>query len=203
MKKKNIILFLIILAFVSCNLPLQRNKTPKEFTNTININPAAYEKDRASISADLKEKLKNHEESFTNSEYNRFVQLSIARILYDSSFSKIAVFVISKIPTENNEYSHSKIPFYYNGNCYLGKRTFQNDSSSFSLKCFCKFSEINFNTETEAITALEDDFFYNLTRLKDEKGNQVFKYNLNDVRFWDSSPGWKGVFQTEADTQNK
>jgi hypothetical protein len=42
--------------------------------------------------------------------------------------------------------------------------------------------------------AQKEDFFLELATVLDEKKEPVFKYNLNDKRFWDSPTGWRRMF---------
>ncbi|MBZ5856416.1 hypothetical protein [Flavihumibacter profundi] len=189
---RNIILFLFTLS--SCNGNSQRLETPKEFINQVTIDNSVYSKDSVAILADMYSKMRNREASFTNPEYFDSTVLTIDTIMYDSSSNKIAVFVIAKNPTYRNPHSDSKLPYYYNANCYLGKRI-EADSSIFELKCLCRFSEINFDDKETIVKALKEDFFLELATVLDEKKEPVFKYNLNDKRFWESPTGWRRMFE--------
>jgi hypothetical protein len=42
--------------------------------------------------------------------------------------------------------------------------------------------------------ALKEDFFFELATVLDENNQPVFKYNINDKRFW-NSPAWKRMFE--------
>lgn len=168
--------------------------TPKEFISNVVVNDSLYKKDSVSILSELYNLLKDHKESFNNPEYFDSTVLIVDSIMYDSSLNKIAVFVVARIPVYRNRYSDSKLPFYYNANCYLGRRK-QHDSSIFELKCLCKFSEINFYDRLSVVAALKNDFFLAMSTVLDENKNPVFKYNINDKRFWTSSTGWKRMFE--------
>jgi hypothetical protein len=189
---RNIIIFIFALA--SCNGNSQQLETPEEFLNHVTIEPVTYSKDSTAIIADLYIKMKNHEASFANPEYFDSTVLMIDTIMYDFSLSKIAVFVVAKNPTYRNPHSDSKLPYYYNANCYLGKRI-NKDSGAFELKCLCRFTEINFDDSVTVVKALKEDFFLELATVLDESNQPVFKYNLNDKRFWESPTGWKRVFK--------
>ena len=63
------------------------------------------------------------------------------------------------------------------------------------LRRLFRFSEINFDDSITVVKALKEDFFLELATVLDEKSQPVFKYNLDDKRFWESSTGWKRVFQ--------
>jgi hypothetical protein len=168
-------------------------RTPKEFINNVVVAAETYSKDSATILSDLYYKMKKHEASFANPEYFDSTMLFVDTIIYDSSLSKIAVFVVAKNPTYRNPHSQSKFPFYYNANCYLGKRL-NLDTNELELKCLCRFSEINFDDRETVIKALKEDFFYRLAVVKDENKQPLFKYNLDDRRFWVSPTGWKRAF---------
>jgi hypothetical protein len=187
-------LIFFVLSLTGCNGKSQKLETPKEFINNVAVDSAIYLKDKAAILDSLYGKMKRHEASFTNPEYYDSTELSIDTIMYDTSLNKIAVFVVAKNPTHRNPYSQSKLPFYYHGNCYVGKRV-DAGSSNFELKCLCRFSEINFDDKETVIKALKEDFFIELATVLDENNQPVFKYNLNDKRFWDSPTGWRRMFE--------
>lgn len=186
-----ITVFLFALASWNCNS--QQMKTPKEYINSVQVNASTYSKDSIAILANLYTKMKNHEASFTNPEYFDSTEIIIDTIMYDTSLNKVAVFVITKNPTYRNPHSDSKLPYYYNANCYLGKRKYA-DSCLFELKSLGPFSLVNFDNKIEIRQALRDYYFFELATVLNEKRESVFKYNLDDKRFWESSTGWKRMF---------
>jgi hypothetical protein len=178
----------------ACNGTSQKKETPQDFINNVIVDSAIYSKDRMAILDSLYMKMKKHEASFTNPEYYDSTELSVDTIMYDSSLNKVAVFVIAKNPTHRNPYSQSKSPFYYHANCYLGKREYA-DSSMFELKPLGPFSLINFDDKQTILTAISEYYFFELATVLDENNQPVFKYNLNDKRFWDSPTGWRRTFE--------
>ncbi len=187
-----ILIFFILLALISCNRSGKVN-TPRDFVNNVTAKPSLYTKDSASILLNLYDKMINHEASFKNPEYFDSTKLYIDTVLYDSTFNKVALFVIAENPVQRNPYSDSKLPYYYNANCYLGKRLFA-DSSIFDLKNIGPVSIINFDDRTTAGKAIRESYFSELTTFLDAEGNPNYDYNINDKRFWGSSKGWKRVF---------
>lgn len=188
------IIVFFLFALVSCNVNSQKKKTPQEFINKVVVNSSTYSKDSVAILDDLYLKMKNHEASFTNPEYFDSTILLVDTIMYDTSLNKIAVFVIVKNPTYRNPYSDSKLPYYYNANCYLGKRTYA-DSSIFKLKDIGPFSLANFIDVHEVRQAIRDYYFLELATVLDAKSEPTFKYNLDDKRFWESPTGWERTFE--------
>ena len=174
----------------------QKKETPKEFLNNVVVDAVFYLKDSAALLDDLRSKMINHKESFSNPEYFDSTILIIDTIMYDSSLSKLAIFWIAKNPTSRNPYSNSKLAFYYNAGCYLAKRKTAG-YQLFELKPLGPFSLANFeNEETGSIKkAIRDYYFLELATVLDENSRPVFQYNLNDKRFWDSPTGWGRMFE--------
>ena len=187
-------LYIIILLFGVLSCKNSKEKIPDKYINNVNVDPELYKKDKFSILDSLYAKLKRHESSFSNSEYFDSTLLIIDSIIYEKSLNKVAIFVVAKNPTYRNRFSFSKVPFYYNAYCYLGKRVSAN-SNKFNIECLCRFSEINFEDKETVIKALREDFFIELATVLDENGKPVFKFNLNDTRFWDSTLVWNEMFE--------
>ena len=156
---------LILLTFISCNRSGKVN-TPIDFVNNVILNPSLYTRDSASILFNLYGKMKNHEASFQNPEYFDSTKLYIDTVLYDSTFNKVALFVIAENPVRRNPHSDSKLPYYYNANCYLGKRLFA-DSSIFDLKNIGPVSIINFDDRATASKAIRESYYSELTTFLD------------------------------------
>lgn len=189
---RSILFFLF--AMTSCNGNSQKLETPKEFINQVTVDNSVYSKDSVAIIADLYLKMRNQEASFNNPEYFESTILAIDTLMYDSSLNKIAVFVIAKKPTYRNPHSDSKLPYYYNASCYLGKRQYH-DSVIFEVKRLGPFTLANFDDRATIQKAIREYYFLELATVLDEKKEPVFKYNLNDKRFWESPTGWKRMFE--------
>lgn len=187
------IIITFLFALSSCKGNSQQMETPKDFVNYVRVDTSIYFKDSAAILDDLYRKMKNHEASFTNPEYFDSTELIIDTVMYDSSLNKIAVFVVAKNPIYRNPHSDSKLPYYYNANCYLGKRM-HIDSSIFELKQLGPFSLVNFYDTQEIKQAIRDYYFLELATVLDANKQPVFKYNIDDKRFWESTTGWKRMF---------
>src|SRR5258706_13075320 len=186
----NKLLILILLFCLSCN---RRVNTPKDFVNHVTVKHSLYSRDSNSILIDLYKKMKNHEASFQNPECFDSTKLYLDTILYDSTFNKVALFVIAENPVRRNPHPDSKLPYYYNSNCYLGKRLL-NDSSIFELKDIGPVSIINFEDKASTSQAIRESYYSELTTFLDSAGNPHYDYNINDKRFWESLKGWKRVF---------
>lgn len=196
MKKSSImlqILLIVVLPFLySCEGMKQKKYTPKEFLNHAVINKEDYNKDSLEIISQLKVSLLNHEDFFNNKAYFDSTQLIIDSIIYSPGFNKLAVFVMTKNPTYRQLMPDKNYKWYYEATCYLGVR--QNDSISLS---WIGPSFTNSYNRSELSDIIRDSYFADFAT-KDTVGLYTYKYNLNDIRFWDSS-----IWQEIEDKKHK
>jgi hypothetical protein len=183
---------LLLLLFAAC-IRSRKVETPKEFVNDVKVDPSLYSKDSISILENLYGKMRKHESSFQSPEYFDSTTLYLDTILYDSTRNKIALFVIAENPVRRNPHSDSKLPYYYNANCYLGKREYPN-SSYFALKNIGPVSIINFDDKATANKAIRESYFSELTTFLDAEAKPHYDFNVNDKRFWTSAKGWSRAF---------
>lgn len=157
----------------------------------MSVNNSVYAKDSTTILAALYSKLEKHESSFYSKEYFDSTKLIIDKIFHDSTKNKIAVFVITENPISRQLYPDLKYKLYYDAYCYLGKRT---EADSFKLEWFNTFSPTVFYNKQEISAAIKQLYFTELAAIVDGNDQPVYKYNLNDKRFW-TGPGWKKFFE--------
>jgi hypothetical protein len=194
MKKKHIRLFAIIfcLGFTYYYLKnglgwlefRKNTDTPKEFLNHAVNGSSGYTKDSIEVIRQLKNLLLNHKGSFHSPDYFDYTELIIDSLLYSPDLNKLAVFVIAKNPTYRQLLPDSQHPWYYNATSYLGVR--QNDTVCLSL---LGPNFTNYIDKEEVSDDIRETCF-RLFISEDTTGRYTCKYNLNDVRFWDS-PIWE------------
>ena len=181
-----ILLCFIFSLLYSCEDMKQKKYTPKEFLNHTVIKKEDYSKDSITILKQLNVLLLKHEDFFHNKAYFDSTQLIIDSILYSPDFNKLAVFVITKNPTYRQLMPDKDYEWYYDATCYLGVR--QKDTISLS---WIGPSFTNSYNRDELSSIIRDSYFTDFAT-KDTAGLHTYKYNLNDVRFWDSSI-WKEI----------
>ena len=91
------------------------------------------------------------------------------------------MFVITKNPIYRQLVPDKKYDWYYDATCYLGVR--KNDTISLS---FIGPSFTNSYNKSELSSIIRDAYFTDFAT-KDTIGLHTYKYNMNDVRFWDCS----------------
>ncbi len=165
----------------------KNSDTPKEFLSNVKLETNDYTNDSINILKQLKSLLKNHQQSFYDKNYFDSTRLIIDTILFSPSFNRLAVLVITKNPTYRQSMPDNRYKWYYDGYCYFGVK--ENDSIALS---WMGDMYINFYDKKGLVNSLREFYFRRLGEVKDAAGLPKYKYNLNDIRFW-NCPVWKEI----------
>ena len=163
-----------------------KKNTPDKYLNQTGVVKERYASDQVEVTKQLKASLIKREDFFDNSAYSDSTQLLIDTILYSPDLNKLAVFLIIKNPEDKHLLPNKKYEWYYDGTCYLGTR--QKDTISLS---WIGPSFTNSNDQKDLSEIIRTSYFKEYAS-KDTGGKNTQKYNLNDVRFW-NSPIWKEI----------
>jgi hypothetical protein len=180
--------FLVIFffSFYSCDGFRVKKYTPNEFINHAEIKKESYNKDGIEILKQLKGSLFKHQDFFNNKAYFDSTQLILDSIIYSPDFSKLAVFIIVKNPTYRQIVPDEKYDWYYDATCYLGVK--RNDT----INLFWMGPNFSNSYDKKELSKLIRDSYFTEFATKDTVGAFTYKYNLNDIRFW-NSPIWKKI----------
>jgi len=182
-KQKNMILILVV-SFYLCACGNSGNPTPVAFMNHTVKNRTGYTEDSAAIVEQLKKSLNKHEDFFYSKEYFDSTQLIIDTILYGPDFNKLAVFVIAKNPTYRQLAPNKDYEWYYNATCYLGLRRGDTLDLRWEGPNFSNAYDKSYLSKT-----MRHSYFTEFAT-RDTAANSPYKYNLDDIRFWDG-PIWQ------------
>lgn len=193
MKTKQVI-FIILLFFVGLVfwyykyingwMVFRKNTdTPEEYLNNTTSSRNFYLKDSAEIINRLRELLLKHEDFFHSTAYYDSTELVIDTIIYSPNFKKLAFIVITKNPTNRQLMPDKRYSWYYDATCYLGIRQRDVLSLNWMGPIFT-----NSYSQQEISNNIREACFK--TFITDDS---LYRYNLNDIRFWDS-PIWKKNF---------
>lgn len=166
--------------FYSCDGFRMKRYTPKEFLNHTEIRKENYSKDSVEIIRQLKSALKRHEDFFDNTAYFGSEILIIDTIIYSPDFSKIATFIM--IQTQRDKQR------IYDGNCYLGLRQMDTICISSIGPSFSNSHDMKY------LSNIMRDSYFTAFATKDTIGLYTYKYNLDDIRFWNCSI-WQEIEQ--------
>lgn len=188
---KRFLFMLLWLLLNACNYGTgtrEKIYTPAEFLNDAHNNQSNYSADSAQLLDQLKSELKNHKQSFYSKEYFDSTKLIIDTVIYNSTFDRLAVFILSKNPTYRQLVPDKNHDWYYDATCYLGLK--QRDTI---LLSWIGPNFDNFYDSHELSEMIRDDCFTGFAE-RSTASDGLYKYNLNDRRFW-LGPIWKKNFE--------
>ncbi|QJB36431.1 hypothetical protein HF324_00565 [Chitinophaga oryzae] len=187
-RHKLIIFFAFGLLALSCTE--KRIRTPKAFLNTVKRDADSYVKDKDVLAHQMRELMIKHEQSFHSAEYYDSTVLQIDSILYSRDYQKVIVFVLTKNPIRRQLWPAKNYYWYYNAFCYLGIR----QKDGFKLEWMDSFNIINFYDREKASEAIKDMYFTQFATIREVNGEYIYKYNFDDMRFW-NDPIWEKYFE--------
>jgi hypothetical protein len=121
-------------------------------------------------------------------EYDSLTDIYIDTILYSPKRDKLATFVITRNSDDKLLTKGPSDKYHFNAHCFLGKR--DTATLSWSIKWFRRMNFIQHETYGCISEKIRYRYFNNLADLKDSDGNSQYRYNLDDLRFWDG-PAWE------------
>jgi hypothetical protein len=185
-----IVLFMVICVmyfffnYVFGWLKFSRNTdTPTVYLNQAIIKGDEYTTDSIEVMKQLKCLFIKQEDFFYNKSYNNETKIIIDSILHSPDLNRLAVFVITKSPTLNQSIP-KEYDYFYDDTCYLGQRQKDTIFLNWIGPVFTNSSSYQ-NVSNDIREACFRTFITKDT-------NDVYEYNLDDIRFWNSRI-WKQV----------
>ncbi|SIO55548.1 hypothetical protein [Chitinophaga niabensis] len=187
-----ILFFSYCLLNSSCGEVRLKRFTPKEFVNNVNVPRAQYIRDSIQIQDTLKSYLKEHRYSFYSKEYFDSTQIIIDTIIYDNSHKKFIVFVMVKNPTNRQVQPNSN--WYFDATSYIGAKSGEDIRLAWVGPNFS-----NAVNQSELSNIIRSAYFTEFAT-SDTIGNNMYKYNMNDTRFWQSSI-WEKINKVSGESR--
>jgi hypothetical protein len=187
MRKKNLIIALLL--FISIGIfyfgwihgwmSLQKNtETPLQYINNVNVQSNLYNEDKRKLLREFDSLLKQRKEFFHNTSFSESTtQIIIDTILYGPYVKKLGVMIVAKNPTYMQLLPDKDSKWYYNSTCYIGVKYGQT----------VKLQMIGPTYSNErSLEAASKDIREACFKHFVIEGSDIFKFNLNDERFWQS-----------------
>jgi hypothetical protein len=155
--------------------------TPRRFLSTSRPDRSIYSKDSSHVIGQLSRFLKEQRGFFNNTAYYKGTQIIIDTIVYSPDYKKMGVLIITKNQSSRLLAPDGKHDLYYDATCYLGVKggdtvaltwVGPNLTNSYSMK------DISNDLRLACFRTFVS---------KDTTGPISYQYNLNDIRFWNSS----------------
>lgn len=142
--------------------------------------------------------IKSRTEPYHSSENDNETMILIDTILYSPNLNKIAFFVITKNSNQKFELlGGGELPeypsdqFHFDAYCFLGEK--KDPETKYHLAWMRVLNISNFHSYEEASQRIRSKYFNELASIQNREGESIYKYNLDDRRFW-IGPAWEKNF---------
>lgn len=163
---------LLVLTFLcSC----KQTTTSKEFLNTYTVNPELYKKEKEILEVIARDYIDSIGNNITPPSPLKTIYFKIDTIFYNGQ-EKFALLYYRKV--KHSIYIFNQDSTSYDGGCLIGTKVGENTDS---LKILAELT-ISSSSENSSEWVINDNRSTYLRELKYVKG----KYNINDIRFWES-----------------
>jgi len=194
MCRNKIFIYCSIFGLCSCHYGTgigDKIHTPKEFLSNVHAEKSLYLNDSIQLVQEFSNLMVHHEQSFGSKEYFSKTRIIIDTILYSANYYKLAVFIITENPTSRQLSPKENYKVYYNAFCYLAMR--DSIGGALQTRWLRSFYPINWYSQAEVSSLLRDMYFTEFATIKNGDKTYTYKYNLDDIRFWDC-PVWEVYF---------
>lgn len=167
-------MFIFILVFTSC---IKDTSTPKEFLNSNRVTTKKYNKDKVSIRNAIYSLYDSINVTKTPVQKTNVLDVKIDTIFYSSDNNRLAFLVLLD---KENEYikpvEPNKIGIQYAGECYIAKRI----NDEIRILDRLKYSVTSKESRKKVKSMIQIFYLKEMNFIES-------KYNINDIRFWDSN----------------
>lgn len=172
---------------IGCN---GSSATPTRYKYLDTISTEVYKKNAIEISDSVGNRIRFKIDPYYPKEYDSLTEILVDTILFSPQNDRIAFFVITKNSNDKLLDKGGRNEFHYNVHCFVGILA---GSNIRKIGWVSAFSIFNYNDRNSASHDIRYYYFVDLTNRKNMKNESTFKYNFDDVRFW-NGPLWNRYF---------
>ena len=159
--------------------------TPEKYRYVNSFLLEDYEQDSLRIVHQIRQMIDGNRRPYYSDGYDSLTEIYVDSILYSPAKDKIAVFVIAKNSNDKLLTRGDPLEFHYNANCFIGEKS----TTNWEVRWFQKMNFPYYRNYEKVSRKIRFRYFNNLVEFKGQNGNSHYKYNLDDIRFWDG-PVW-------------
>jgi hypothetical protein len=182
-------LFCLLISFwslISCKASSdQHNKYLYRDT----IDRETYKKFEAILVDSIKVFIKEKKGPFHPKKFDSTTEIFIDTILFSPNQKRMAFFVVTKNSNDKLLSKGLKDEFHFDANCFLA----QKDANFLDIQWLSAFNFTRYWEYDKASKRIRKAYFTMLSSIKDNDDTSLYKYNLNDLRFW-NGPIWNKYF---------
>src|SRR5258707_2392075 len=163
--------------------------TEKEYRNESRVSSEVYREHATILKDRIRKLIEKNEGPYYPSENDSLTEIIIDTVLYSPGKDRMAFFVITKNSDDKQLVPGNKNESHFSAHAFTafldGSRGIHH---IFWINVFSEGDDADVKTASQAIRMM---YFKGFRERRDNKGESIYKYNLDDVRFW-NGPFWKG-----------
>jgi hypothetical protein len=182
---------LIAILFCSLCYGCTDNKsdtTPVKYRNHTTVTIDVYKKHMLILQDSIIKFIKEKSHAYYPKENDLLTEVIIDTILYSPQKDKVAFFVITKNSDDKLLGGGNKTEYHYDAHCFIAD--LKNNSFFKNIFWIRASSLSNYKNLNNAHHRIREMYFKDFSERKDGNNNSMYKYNLDDIRFWDG-PLWQ------------
>jgi len=175
---------LLVILCISCQVS---NTTPEKYKYKTTVSSVLYSNHKNILTDSIRLYIDEKRKAYYPKENDSLTEIVIDTIVYSPNRDRAAFFVITKNSNDKLLSKGSKDEFHYDAHCFIALF----DSINFkNVNWLSAHNLTNYTTHQKTSERIREIYFKNF------KGSQgIFKYNLDDVRFWKDINVWGNVLK--------
>ena len=163
--------------------------TPQQYLNRTVVSDSLYTSDSLVFVNQMLSFIAKEESAYYPTRFDTITStVFIDTILYSSDSRKAVFFSITRDANKNVLGTKDPDGYHYNARCFLALR--DSVSKAWSVSWFRILNNSFYSDYEDISRRFRRRYFVELVSVKGEGDESRYKYNVNDVRFWDG-PAWK------------
>jgi hypothetical protein len=164
-----------------------QNITPRKYQNHFIVKQEIYDRHKFSLQDTIRKLIEEKDGPYYPIENDSLTQIFIDTILYSPSKNKLAFFVITKNSNDKLLSGGNKNEYHFDAHCFIGY--LDSDYKINSITWVIGYNLSNYKTYEEVSARIKQIYFKELSTRTNNKDESTYKYNFDDIRFWEG-PLW-------------
>jgi hypothetical protein len=173
-----------------CN-NVKKGLTPPEYIYNDTVDIKTYSQYKLTLVDSIRSFIRYKDGPYYRKEFDEQTIVFVDTILFSPKRNRITFFVITKNSNDKLLSKGNKNEYHYDANCFIGNLKID---SIWDIRWLKALNLTRYDTHIESSERIREMYFTLFSTIKDVDGNSLYKYNLNDIRFWDG-PIWQKYFE--------
>ncbi len=181
-----------LIAILFCNLchgctGIKSDTTPAKYKYKTLIKEDKYKAHTSILKDSIRFFIKEKKFAYYPKENDTLTQIIIDTILYSPKYDKAAFFVITQNSNAKSLNPGNANEYHYDAHCFIAN--YSDSNNFYNIFWLDQSSLSNYHNLGNTRRDIRDLYFKDFKTRQDGYGNSLYKYNIDDIRFWDG-PVW-------------